>query len=190
MKLSCLMTVYNEESFIEYAIESCLPYVDHLVVVEGAYQETIKLGATPHSTDNTDEIIKKIYKINGETKTLQQVINDKDLCRCSTGMDMDAKGVYVSDEKGSVLAFDRSNGSSLWKQDKLSMRGLSRPLVLGRHLVVADSQGIVHLLNREDGSFVARFAGDGSAIFADPQRFKDGFVVQTRNGGIFALSVK
>ena len=81
MKLSCLMTVYNEESFIEYAIESCLPYVDHLVVVEGAYQETIKLGATPHSTDNTDEIIKKIYKINGEEKIIYKKENgetDKD----------------------------------------------------------------------------------------------------------------
>jgi len=108
----------------------------------------------------------------------------------STGLDMDEKSVYVSDEKGSVLAFDRSNGSSLWKQDKLFMRGLSRPLVLGRNVVVADSQGIVHLLNQADGSFAARFATDGSAIFADPQRFKDGFVIQTRDGGIFALSVK
>lgn len=108
----------------------------------------------------------------------------------SAGLDVDAKTVYVSDEKGSVLAFDRSNGSSLWKQDKLALRGLSRPLVLGRNIAVADTQGIVHLLSRDDGSFVARFPGDGSAVFADPQRFKDGFVVQTRNGGIFALSVK
>lgn len=108
----------------------------------------------------------------------------------SAGLDMDAKGVYVTDEKGSVLAFDRSNGSSLWKQDKLSLRGVSRPLILGRHVVVGDAQGIVHLLNREDGNFVARYTGDGSAIVADPQRFKDGFLIQTRNGGIFALSVK
>lgn len=108
----------------------------------------------------------------------------------STGLDMDEKAVYVSDEKGSVLAFDRSNGSSLWKQDKLFMRGLSRPLVLGRNIAVGDFQGIVHLLNRENGSFVARLATDGSGVFADPQRFKDGFAVQTRNGGIVALSIK
>ena len=43
MKLSVLMTVYNEKEFVEYAIRSCLPYVDHLVVVEGAYQEVIDL---------------------------------------------------------------------------------------------------------------------------------------------------
>ena len=108
----------------------------------------------------------------------------------SAGLDMDAKSLYVTDEQGSILAFDRSNGSSLWKQDKLFMRGVSRPLVLGRHIVVGDAQGIVHLLNRDDGSFVARLTGDGSAIVADPQRFKDGLVIQTRNGGILALSVK
>jgi len=107
----------------------------------------------------------------------------------SSGLDMDAKSVYVSDEKGSVLAFDRSNGSSLWKQDKLFMRGLSRPLVVVQHLVVADADGVAHLMNCEDGSFAARFGGDGGGIFADPQRFKDGLVIQTRTGGIFSLSV-
>ena len=107
----------------------------------------------------------------------------------SAGLDMDAKSVYVSDERGAVLAFDRTNGSSLWKQDKLFMRGLSRPLVLGRQLIVADADGVVHLMRCEDGSFQARFGADGGAIFADPQRFKDGLVVQTRTGGIYALSV-
>ncbi len=112
----------------------------------------------------------------------------------SAGLDMDAKSVYVSDEKGILQAFDRSNGSSLWKQDKLLKRGLSRPLVLGSplssYLAVADYQGIVHLLRRDDGSFAARFTGDGSAISADPQRVKDGLLVQTRNGGIYALTSK
>lgn len=112
----------------------------------------------------------------------------------SAGLDMDTKTVYVSDEKGAVLAFDRSNGSSLWKQDKLLMRGLSRPLAVGgepsKYLVVADRQGVVHLLRSEDGSFAARFTSDGSGVAADPQLSKEGLVVQTLNGGIYALSVK
>jgi len=112
----------------------------------------------------------------------------------STGLDMDAKSVFVSDEKGVLQAFDRSNGSSLWKQDKLLLRGLSRPLVLGSplgsYLAVADYQGIVHLLRRDDGSFAARFSSDGSAVLADPQRVQEGLLVQTSNGGIFALTPK
>ncbi|MBI3525063.1 MAG: outer membrane protein assembly factor BamB [Betaproteobacteria bacterium] len=112
----------------------------------------------------------------------------------SAGLDMDAKGVYVSDENGVLQAFDRSNGASLWKQDKLLRRQLSRPLVLGSplsgYLAVADYQGIVHLLRRDDGSFAARIASDGSAVSADPLSIKNGLVIQTRNGGIYALTSK
>ncbi len=106
------------------------------------------------------------------------------------GLDMDVKSVYVSDDKGAIQALDRANGSSLWKQDKLSMRGLSRPLALGKFVAVADYQGIVHLLNSGDGAFAARLATDGSAISAQPQRIGDGnFLVQTRNGSLYSLSV-
>jgi glycosyltransferase involved in cell wall biosynthesis len=58
-KISVLMTIYNEAEFVEYAIRSCLPNVDHLVVVEGAYKETVKLGASERSIDGTLDIIKK-----------------------------------------------------------------------------------------------------------------------------------
>ena len=106
------------------------------------------------------------------------------------GADLDDRNVYVSDDKGSVLAFDRASGSSVWKQDKLSLRQLSRPLALGTRVAVADFQGYVHLLRREDGAFAARVATDGSAIVADPQRIGGGFLVQTKNGGLFALGVE
>jgi len=106
------------------------------------------------------------------------------------GLDMDERNAYVSDDKGNVLAFDRSSGGSVWKQDKLSMRGLSRPLALGSRVVVADLQGIVHVLRREDGAFAARLATDGSPVMADPLRIPGGFLVQTRNGGLYAMAVE
>jgi glycosyltransferase involved in cell wall biosynthesis len=53
------MTVYNEADYIDFAIRGCLPHVDHLVIVEGAYQETIALGKPPRSNDGTLEIIQK-----------------------------------------------------------------------------------------------------------------------------------
>ncbi|MDP2811791.1 MAG: outer membrane protein assembly factor BamB [Rhodocyclaceae bacterium] len=107
----------------------------------------------------------------------------------SAGLDMDGRHVFVADDKGTVHAFDRSNGASLWKQDKLFMRGLSRPVVLGSHVAVADYQGVVHLLRVEDGAFAARLTTDGSAVNADPQRLPGGFLVQTRNGGLFSLAL-
>lgn len=109
------------------------------------------------------------------------------------GLDIGNRAVFVTDDKGAVLAFDRNSGASLWKQDKLALRGVSRPLALGRRLAVADFEGYVHLLSDDDGAFVARAATEGSAIVAAPQRRKgadDTLVVQTKNGGVVGLQVK
>lgn len=108
----------------------------------------------------------------------------------SAGLDMDKTRVYVSDDKGAVHAFARDGGASLWKQDKLAHRALSRPLVVDRRVAVADFQGIVHVLNAEDGAFAARATTDGSAVRAAPQAMAGGLVVQTTKGGVFALGVK
>jgi outer membrane protein assembly factor BamB len=105
----------------------------------------------------------------------------------SAGLDIDDKHVYVSDDKGAVHALSRESGASIWKQDKLAMRGLTRPISLGRRVAVADFQGVAHLLNTDDGSFTARVATDGSAVVAEPQLVKGGFVVQTQKGSVVAL---
>jgi outer membrane protein assembly factor BamB len=107
----------------------------------------------------------------------------------SAGLDIDRRSVYVTDEKGKVQAFDRENGTARWTQEKLLLRRVSRPLAVGRYVAVADYQGFVHLLDREDGSFVARLATDGSPVLADLQALPGGLLVQTKNGGLFAFSI-
>lgn len=108
----------------------------------------------------------------------------------TTGIDADVRFLFVSDEKGSVHAIDRTAGSSVWSQDKLRLRGLTAPISLGRQVALGDVQGFVHFLSRDDGSFVGRTATDGSPIQASPVRLEGGFLIQTRNGGLFALSVQ
>jgi outer membrane protein assembly factor BamB len=108
----------------------------------------------------------------------------------SAGIDVDNRHVYVTDDKGAVHALDRNSGASVWKQDKLALRAVSRPVAIGSHVAVADYQGIVHLLRREDGAFAARLSTDGGAVRADPVRFGSGFLIQTANGGLFALEVR
>jgi hypothetical protein len=53
------MTVFNEGDFLDYAIRSCIDHVDDLVIVEGSYLETQKLGIPPRSTDETLSILEK-----------------------------------------------------------------------------------------------------------------------------------
>jgi outer membrane protein assembly factor BamB len=105
-----------------------------------------------------------------------------------TGVSFDSRFAYVSDDKGAVHALDRSNGRSVWRQDRLSNRRLSQPIPLAAEIAVGDLEGYVHFLARDSGAFVARHATDGSAIRAAPLRLPAGFLVQTANGGLFALS--
>jgi outer membrane protein assembly factor BamB len=107
------------------------------------------------------------------------------------GMGGDARNLYVTDDQNAVLALDRGNGASLWKQDRLFGRGVSAPLALGRYVIVGDFEGYVHFLSREDGSFAARIATDGSPVIAPPVALDmTSIVVQTRNGGVFAISAQ
>jgi outer membrane protein assembly factor BamB len=108
----------------------------------------------------------------------------------SVGLDADDRHVFVTDDKGAVHALELSSGASVWKQDKLAGRGVTRPLVAGRFVVVGDSQGILHALDRDSGDFAARYNTDGSSLVPEPRALPSGFVVQTRNGGVYAFDVQ
>lgn len=108
----------------------------------------------------------------------------------SAGLGVDARNVYVSEDGGAVAALDRASGASVWRQGKLNNRHLSAPLPLGPEIAVGDFQGFVHLLASDDGAFAARVATDGSPIRATPVPFANGFLVQTVNGGLYALAVE
>lgn len=98
--------------------------------------------------------------------------------------------LYVTDDRDAVLALDWRSGASVWKQTQLAGRQLTAPAVAGDYLAVADGQGFVHFLRREDGAFAARVPTDGSPVTAPPQPIEGGVLVQTRNGTLAALAVR
>ncbi len=108
----------------------------------------------------------------------------------SVGLAIDNRYLYVTDDKGSIHALDLASGASLWKQDKLFLRRVTAPLPIRGLLAVADAQGIVHFINREDGSFVARVATDGSPVVAPLQMVDRSLLVQTSNGGLYAIEAE
>jgi outer membrane protein assembly factor BamB len=108
----------------------------------------------------------------------------------SVGMDRDARFALITDERDAVHALDAYSGASVWKQDALARRQVSRPLIVGDHVVVGDVQGYIHLLDRETGAFSARERAGSDAIAADPVPFGRGFVVQGMGGDITAYEVR
>lgn len=105
------------------------------------------------------------------------------------GLALSGKFLYVTDADGVVLALDKSSGSVLWKNNSLSARDTSTPLVDGSNVVVGDYEGYVHALSREDGSFTARINTGNGLIAAAPLALDGGVLVQTLSGGLYALTL-
>jgi outer membrane protein assembly factor BamB len=106
------------------------------------------------------------------------------------GMMLLRKYLYLSDANGSVIALDKTSGSTLWKNEQLFRRDVTAPYALGDHVVAGDFEGYLHGLSRDDGGFAARTKLDGSGIRAVPVGLDDGFLVLTRGGGLYSLSIK
>jgi outer membrane protein assembly factor BamB len=106
------------------------------------------------------------------------------------GVSVDQRFVFAVDDKGAISAFNRENGTSAWKNDKLSYRRLSTPVSYGRTVAVGDYQGYVHFLSREDGAFLARAATDGSAITSAPLVAGSTLIFQTQAGTVTAIAVE
>src|SRR5574340_807636 len=88
----------------------------------------------------------------------------------NSGLAMDARNLYVTDDKDAVIAYDKDSGRAGWRQDKLARRQVTAPLAFGDWVIVADAEGYVHVLSAEDGSFVARTKVDGSVRTAPADR--------------------
>jgi outer membrane protein assembly factor BamB len=107
----------------------------------------------------------------------------------NSGLAMDERNVYVTDDKDAVTAYDKTSGRGGWRQDKLARRQVTAPLALGAWVVVADGEGYVHVLSADDGSFVARARVDSNVRTA-PVDIGPGFAVQTVKGSVVAFRLK
>ena len=102
------------------------------------------------------------------------------------GMVLQGKYIYLTDADGIVSALDKSSGSALWKNDQLTLRQTTTPMVLGNYVAVGDYEGYLHLLNREDGALVARLKTDEGAIRIAPLELDGGLLLQTTAGGLYS----
>lgn len=104
-----------------------------------------------------------------------------------TGLASDGTNVYLTNDHGYVLAFDRHTGASVWKQDALHGRKLNAPTLYDGAVVVADYEGYVHWLSREDGHFIARYQVGSSAVRARGVVADDTLFIASISGTLSAL---
>jgi outer membrane protein assembly factor BamB len=106
------------------------------------------------------------------------------------GVAVDERFVFAVDESGTVSAFAREAGASVWRNGKLAYRRLSTPVSFERAVAVGDFEGYVHFLSREDGAFLARAETDGSQIIGTPIVAGSLVIFQTKAGAVVALATE
>jgi outer membrane protein assembly factor BamB len=105
----------------------------------------------------------------------------------SDGIHGDEQAIYGAESNGHVVAWRREDGTRLWSSDRLRLRKLTAPLVLGRSVVVGDESGWIHFLARADGAPLNRLPTDASGFAAAPVIAADTLVVVTRSGGVYGF---
>ncbi len=86
-----------------------------------------------------------------------------------TGVEASEFGLFSSDDKGNVWAFDPQTGNPAWSLDDLKGRQPSVPMLLNNTtLVVVDAKGNIHFIKADTGKFVARQKGDPKGYSVEP----------------------
>lgn len=106
------------------------------------------------------------------------------------GVAADERFAFAADNEGGVYGYDINGGATVWKNDKLTNRGLATPTSFGRAVVIGDRLGFLHFLSREDGSFLARMPTDGSKIMSAPVIAGNNLIVQTKSGAVVAFATE
>jgi outer membrane protein assembly factor BamB len=108
----------------------------------------------------------------------------------SQAVGADDRVVVAGDGSDRLSAWRQGTGELMWTSEKFLFRGLGGVLVAGRTAVFADSQGLVHFLDREDGQPLLRLPTDGSAAVGAPMLSGTTLVVATRAGGLYAFRLE
>jgi len=104
----------------------------------------------------------------------------------ATGVQVDRTNLAVSEKNDDLWMLDRRNGSTIWKVDQLTNRGLTRPAFYGDYVVVGDKEGYLHWLDTEIGSFVARNRAGKKGFAAAPLTIGTTMYVLTHDGELIA----
>lgn len=125
-------------------------------------------------------------KLSAIVATTGQILWERDLSSY-TGFCLDHKYLYITDMYSQVHAYDRFNGSSVWKQDKLRARKLTQPAEVKGYLAVGDFEGYVHWIRKDDGKLVGRTLTDSSGIRTPPIAVNRQLLVLSNSGYLYLI---
>lgn len=101
---------------------------------------------------------------------------------------VDNDRIYVVDQNDRVISLSANGGIALWTQSELLHRNLTAPALFDGYVVVGDSEGYLHWLDRDSGRFVSQHRVDSSGLLSAPQVINGNLVIQARGGKVYSFS--
>jgi outer membrane protein assembly factor BamB len=102
----------------------------------------------------------------------------------------DGTRLFLVTDQDHLAAVDARSGTELWSNEQLEYRLLTAPVIVGDYLVVGDSLGYLHWLDRATGEFVAQQFVSDSGFAVGPVSLDDGYIITTRNGSVSKLHIE
>lgn len=106
------------------------------------------------------------------------------------GVSLQRTQLAAADRDDAVWLVDRRNGSTLWRDDRLARRQITRPVFFGDHLVTVDSEGFMHWYDTNSGEFAARTRLGRTAPAAAPVAVGNMLYVLDVDGGLTAWRIR
>ena len=129
-------------------------------------------------------------KIAAVDRTNGKVAWNRDISSYA-GLNVQDEKIFVSHTLGAVYSLDNSSGKTFWRQGALANRRLTAPLPMGNLIAVGDLEGYVHFLTRDEGNFAARIKLDDNPVMSIVNGTSSTqLIAETRDGGLYAISVK
>jgi outer membrane protein assembly factor BamB len=106
-----------------------------------------------------------------------------------TGLDAGVSTLVVSDTSGTLHAFNRVTGETLWTQEALINRKPTAPAIVKDYVVVGDEGGRVYAFSLETGKLLGHRRIEGSGILAAPLVDNQDVIIQTKSGRVIKLTL-
>jgi outer membrane protein assembly factor BamB len=99
-----------------------------------------------------------------------------------------AKHVLLYSREGALVCLDPAQGGQRWRRD-LPNGGEASPLIIGDQAVVADGDGMVHLVALENGVERWRYT-TGATITASPAMADGRLLIAASDGALYCFTGK
>ncbi|MBU2887301.1 outer membrane protein assembly factor BamB [Gilvimarinus agarilyticus] len=97
--------------------------------------------------------------------------------------------LFVTTEDSALKAYNAGTGELLWKNEQMLRRHLIGPVVLNDYVAVADEDGYIHFMSRDDGHFAYRLRLDRSGTRAPMWSDGDRLYVLANDGTFAAFTI-